>query len=245
MGRKKKIVAVQVKNTDIKKYYVSVKTVHLGGLKRTVQKGTSIIHIKTDSGREYIEIDGEKIDNLNDFNICVRHKFFEETDQKTAEQSDKESKEVKQVVTEQKEEKKFPVYKSDEDLMPSDIDISYTKNEYMKKEKEEATKKNDIDEDKVVGEVRGMKILKESNQPISNKDEISMKVSVSKSADSADISKEINGETKEVAKISSEVKEEKTTSKRKPNAEASKRAAARKKESEQNQKKLTEEKAKK
>ena len=229
-----------IEKNQTKKIYISKKAVHLGTLKRTIKAGTYITYIQED-GKEYIEIAGERTDNLTDFNICLKHNFFEETN-KTEEPVIKEKEEKKE---EKKTETfKMPINKSDEDLMEEAIDIAYTKNDYMKKEK--AEKEGKVSEEKsedIVREVRGLKVLAEKEQAIIS-DGVKIEVSTKKTSSSdSDIAKEINGETEVVTSLNTEEKVA-TTSKRKPNPNAAKRAAARKKESENNQKKLAEEKKK-
>lgn len=137
--------------------YVLNRQVHFGALKCSLSKGSKFDYIQTDA-ESYAIINGQKYDNTYEIELCIKCGFAVpyvkgETEYKEEIKISPRAKD--------NEVKKMEVIKSDADLMPKDIDISYTKNSVIKAQKEEERKAKDM---QVIREdntktVRGMKVL--------------------------------------------------------------------------------------
>lgn len=209
----------------MKKIYYSDRQIHMGGLKRTIKKGCEVLFVQNKE-EKYIEIAGEKITDLSDFNICLKNGFFKEKTKDSVIEYDKQDEILQKKKQEEKREK-MKVFLSDEDSMEM--------LEVPKKEKVE-TKKEDDDEN--TKKIRGMKLVEDKTKNIEKVEEIDgvkIKVSTNGQISDNEMLQDINGQSKVVASI--------TANKDKKEAEikAKQRANKRKKESEENQKKMKEE----
>lgn len=217
----------KVKNNqnNIHKIYISQRTVHLGSLKRTIKNGTIINYYK--NGQEQtIQICGQSTNNLQDFNICLKHNFIIETDNIN-------EKNIKK--TEQTNKNIFPVIKSIQDQVQQINKIQ--------------TKKEEKNQEENVQKVRGMKVIRSDQQIISqgitlndnvkSEDQLlKIKAQTKKDETQKQVLDQINLQGKVVGSVK-QISSNKTK-KSKQNAQkmAKARAAKRKKQSEQNQKKM-------
>lgn len=179
-----------------KQTYVFLKQVHFGGLKFSVAKGAKFDLVESKTNR-YAMLDGEKITELKEFDICIKNGFAipfvegeTEVDSTIRIMPHKDDNNLK----------KMRVEKSDADEMPESIDISHTKNANVKKKKEEIAKakRSNVAEENYIKTVRGMKVLKSNAKTIGGAEEIG----------SDDIASMVNGDdAKVVASIKNAKKE--------------------------------------
>jgi hypothetical protein len=166
-----------------KKTYVFIKPVHFGGLKFSLPKGSKI-EIVEDKKERYAIVNGEKVERMKEFDLCIKNGFilpFEE------------GKEVDSTIKTMKRKtdkaKKMTVEKSDTDLMKEVIDISHTKNENIKEKKQNEINENKQEENtKTERTARGMKIVQSDAKTIGGSTEIN----------NDDISSLVNGDDAKV-----------------------------------------------
>ena len=178
-----------------KKTYIFTKQVHLGGLKFSTTKGAKFDLVENKSER-YALVNGEKIDNLREIDLCIKKEFAIPFIEGETEIDDT----IRTMPRKTDNPKKMRVERSDEDEMPESIDISHTKNENIKKRKEEEikAKRSNVASEKEVKTIRGMKILKSNAKTIGGAEEI----------ESDDIASMVNGDdAKVVASIKGAKKE--------------------------------------
>ena len=216
----------------MKKTYVFVNQVHFGGLKFSMTKGSKFDLIEEKS-EKYVMVNDEKIESIREFELCIKNGFAIPYVKGETEIDDT----VRTMPRKKDNKKKMRVEKSDEDAMPETIDISYTKNENIKKEKEKRIKANQSDtvEENEVKTIRGMKILKSNAKNIGGTEEVG-----------DNISSLINGEDAKVVAFIGEKKTAKKTSSKKSkskemSAEVKARLEARKKQAKQNHEKTLKE----
>lgn len=194
-----------------KKKYITQKTIHFGSLRKTLPKGALIIY---DNIKQTIQICGQIISNLLDFNICLTKGYVKLADQKS------EQKKVE--IKKQEKKQSMPIYKSCED---EHLQIKKIQ-EQVKKEEQSGQM------------IRGMRVIKNQSEQIVESDGIKIKVESVKETTNDDIKQEINKQAKVIGKVSEISNKKQTNNKKNAEANAKKRAARRKKQSEQNQKKM-------
>jgi len=180
--------------------YVLNRQVHFGALKCSLSKGSKFDFVQNKK-ESYATINGQKYDNVHEIELCIKCGFaVPYVEGKT------EYKEEIKISPKAKDNtvKKLEIVQSDADLMPKDIDISYTKNSVIKAKKEAERKAKDmqvIHEDNTKT-VRGMKVL--YNTDGKNITEVDSDSSLANIVN--------GGDTKVIAKINTkDEKAEKTT----------------------------------
>ena len=168
-----------------KKTYVFTKQVHFGGLKFSINKGSKFDLIENKNER-YVIINEEKITSLREFDLCIKSGFAIPYEEGKTEIDDT----IKTMPRKTENTRKMRVERSDEDEMPESIDISHTKNENVKKRKEETIKANrsKVANEKEIKTIRGMKVLKSSAKTIGGAEEMG----------SDDIASMVNGDDAKV-----------------------------------------------
>ena len=134
--------------------YVFARQAHLGSLKYSFMPGTKFELVKN-SNESYVTVDVEKLTNISEFETCIRVGIAVPEDSKVQIKT-----EVKTLVKPEKQ-KKMEVTKSDQDQMPEAIDISYTKNDVIKaqKDKERQARNMEVIHEENTKESRGLKIV--------------------------------------------------------------------------------------
>lgn len=165
--------------------YVFTKQVHFGGLKFSINKGSKFDLVENKNER-HVMMNGEKITSLREFDLCIKSGFAIPFVEGETEVDDT----IRTMPRKTDNPKKMRVERSDEDEMPESIDISHTKNENVKKKKEETIKANrsKVASEKEVKTIRGMKILKSNAKTIGGAEEI----------ESDDIASMVNGDDAKV-----------------------------------------------
>ena len=144
----------------IEKNYVSTKSVHLGSIKVTIQRG-SVIKYRNVNGKESYEVGGNTVENMSDFNICIKAGLFKLYDGTQNIAVAPQAKVPKADVP------KMEVLQSDEDMMTKVIDIKDTKSEQVaeaKRIREQASHKEHLEE--TGRETRGLKIVKDASREL-------------------------------------------------------------------------------
>ena len=144
----------------IEKNYVATKNVHLGGIKITVQRG-SVIKYRNVNGKESYEVGGNTVENMIDFNICIKAGLFKPYD------GTQNIEVVPQAKVPKADVPKMEVLQSDEDMMTKVIDIKDTKSEQVaeaKRIREQASHKEHLEE--TGRETRGLKIVKDVSREL-------------------------------------------------------------------------------
>lgn len=144
----------------IEKNYVATKSVHLGSIKITVQRG-SVIKYRNVNGKESYEVGGNTVENMSDFNICIKAGLFKLYDGTQNIAVAPQAKVPKADVP------KMEVLQSDEDMMTKVIDIKDTKSEQVaeaKRIREQASHKEHLEE--TGRETRGLKIVKDASREL-------------------------------------------------------------------------------
>lgn len=141
-------------NDEVTTKYVFARQAHLGSLRYSFMPGTVFELVKKPS-EKYITLDGEKLTNVSEFETCIRAGIAVPQNSNV-----QINTEVKTLVKPEKQ-KKMEVTKSDQDQMPEPIDISYTKNEVIKaqKDKERKARNMEVIHEENTKESRGLKIV--------------------------------------------------------------------------------------
>lgn len=138
--------------------YILTKQVHFGSLKSSLVKGSKF-NVNENNGKiETADFSGRKITNISELNAVIKAGFAVPfVEGKTNVKND-----VKIMPKAEKNNKKYPVIKSEDDSTKEIIDISHTKTSVIKERIAEARKKNmelagKNQED--VKTIRGMKLV--------------------------------------------------------------------------------------
>ena len=205
----------------VKIQYVTNSPVHFGNLKYSVPQGTIINYIQ-EQDNAWIYISDQKITDLKDFKIALKHNLISELKGNVVEPQKKQQK---------KKIQRLPVVKSDQDQMGQTIDISETKNLYDKKYNTKEEKKEEVGQT-----IRGLKVIRDDSAQIIEQKGIKMQVKTASDSSDKQMLQMING--KGLKKVS--LKKDKKASEQK----AKKIAQKRKKQSLENQKNMKKGKSK-
>lgn len=197
-----------------KNTYMFVRQVHFGGLKFSLTKG-SMIDIVEEDDKRYAIVNGEKVEKMSEFDLCIKNGFMIPYEEGTTEKVDTIVKTMKRKTD---NKKKMTVEKSDADLMKEEIDISHTKNEKIKEKREKEIKEGKKPEEKKdIKTVRGMKVIQADEKAIGGLKEVS----------DENISTLVNGDDAKIIATIGEKKEEPKEIE-KPKKVAAKKATAKK-----------------
>lgn len=201
----------------MKKTYVSTKNIHLSAAKLSVQRGATVVY-QNDNGKESYVVGSSTIEDMSDFNICVKHGLFKLLNEKEA----TTVQTMPVIVKKSKDDvQKMEIRQSDEDMMTKVIDIRDTKTEQIaesKRMRDEASRKEQVEE--TGRETRGMKIVRDASRELTKEIKLSTDIKGQEVAEPSEIGSIADGinegavvvakigkNAEEASKLSSEAKQ--------------------------------------